>query len=32
MGRRTVTLVELAWTTAPGDPNAGEAINESCAL
>ncbi|RUV42843.1 MULTISPECIES: ATP-binding protein [unclassified Mesorhizobium] len=23
-GRRTVTLVELAWATAPGDPNAGE--------
>jgi len=22
-GRRTVTLVELAWATAPGDPNAG---------
>jgi hypothetical protein len=24
-GRRTVTLVELAWATSPGDPNAGEA-------
>ncbi|TIM86910.1 MAG: ATP-binding protein, partial [Mesorhizobium sp.] len=24
VGRRTVTLVELAWATAPGDPNAGE--------
>ncbi|TGS88114.1 ATP-binding protein [Mesorhizobium sp. M3A.F.Ca.ET.174.01.1.1] len=24
-GRRTVTLVELAWATAPGDPNAAEA-------
>jgi hypothetical protein len=24
-GRRTVKLVELAWATAPGDPNAGEA-------
>jgi len=24
-GRRTVTLVELAWATAPGDPNAEEA-------
>lgn len=23
-GRRTVTLVELAWATAPGDPNADE--------
>jgi hypothetical protein len=23
-GRRIVTLVELAWATAPGDPNAGE--------
>jgi hypothetical protein len=25
-GRRTVTLVELAWATAPGDPNAAEDI------
>ena len=25
-GRRTVTLVELAWATAPGDPNAEEAL------
>ncbi|TPQ34174.1 ATP-binding protein [Bradyrhizobium guangdongense] len=25
-GRRTVTLVELAWATAPGDPNAEEAV------
>ena len=24
VGRRTVTLVELAWATAPGDPNAEE--------
>ena len=24
-GRRTVTLVELAWATAPGDPNAEDA-------
>jgi uncharacterized protein len=24
VGRRIVTLVELAWATAPGDPNAGE--------
>ncbi|OHV86776.1 ATP-binding protein [Mesorhizobium sp. ORS 3428] len=24
VGRRTVTLVELAWATAPGDPNAAE--------
>jgi hypothetical protein len=23
-GRRFVTLVELAWATAPGDPNANE--------
>ena len=23
-GRRIVTLVELAWATAPGDPNAEE--------
>ena len=27
-GRRIVTLVELAWATAPGDPNAGEAPAE----
>ena len=27
-GRRTVTLVELAWATAPGDPNAEEAPAE----
>ncbi len=25
-GRRFVTLVELAWATAPGDPNAGEML------
>ncbi|GLR66886.1 ATP-binding protein [Acidocella aquatica] len=25
-GRRIVTLVELAWATAPGDPHAGEAL------
>jgi hypothetical protein len=25
VGRRTVTLVELAWATAPGDPGAAEA-------
>jgi hypothetical protein len=25
-GRRIVTLVELAWATAPGDPNAGEEL------
>jgi uncharacterized protein len=24
LGRRIVTLVELAWATAPGDPNAEE--------
>ncbi|HTJ62771.1 MAG TPA: ATP-binding protein [Alphaproteobacteria bacterium] len=28
VGRRTVTLVELAWATAPGDPNAHEAAPE----
>jgi hypothetical protein len=27
-GRRIVTLVELAWATAPGDPNAEEAAAE----
>ena len=32
MGRRIVTLVEPAWTTAPGDPNAGEMAGESCGL
>jgi hypothetical protein len=31
-GRRTVTLVELAWATAPGDPNAGEVEQGSFAL
>jgi hypothetical protein len=25
-GRRIVTLVELAWATAPGDPNAEDAL------
>jgi uncharacterized protein len=30
MGRRIVTLVEPAWTTAPGDPNAGELVGEGC--
>jgi uncharacterized protein len=29
MGRRIVTLVEPAWSTAPGNPNADEAIGES---
>jgi len=30
-GRRTVTLVELAWATAPGDPNAEDLpAEESC--
>ena len=29
-GRRTVTLVELAWATAPGDPNAEEAAEQGC--
>jgi hypothetical protein len=28
MGRRIVTLIEPAWTTAPGDPNADEVIKE----
>ena len=32
MGRRIVTLVEPPWTTAPGDPNADQAANESCEL
>jgi len=31
VGRRTVTLVELAWATSPGDPNAGEAEQGSSA-
>ena len=30
-GRRIVTLVELAWATAPGDPNAEEAPAEQAA-
>jgi hypothetical protein len=30
-GRRIVTLVELAWATAPGDPDAGEAPAEQAA-
>lgn len=29
-GRRIVTLVELAWATAPGDPDADEAPVEEC--
>jgi len=29
-GRRIVTLVELAWATAPGDPDAEEAPAEGC--
>jgi hypothetical protein len=29
-GRRIVTLVELAWATAPGDPNAEDAPAEDC--
>ena len=32
MGRRIVTLVEPAWTTAPGDPNADEIAGEACEL
>ncbi|ESY70159.1 ATP-binding protein [Mesorhizobium sp. M0051] len=32
VGRRTVTLVELAWATAPGDPNAEEVEQGSLAL
>ncbi|TIR11957.1 MAG: ATP-binding protein, partial [Mesorhizobium sp.] len=31
-GRRTVTLVELAWATAPGDPNAEKAEQGSLAI
>ncbi|QKC82850.1 ATP-binding protein [Mesorhizobium sp. NZP2077] len=31
-GKRTVTLVELAWATAPGDPNAEEVEQGSLAL
>ncbi|MGX8012017.1 helicase HerA domain-containing protein [Mesorhizobium sp. ORM8.1] len=30
-GRRTVTMVELAWATSPGDPNAAEAEQGSSA-
>jgi hypothetical protein len=30
MGRRIVTLVEPAWTTAPGDPNTDETTQEPC--
>jgi hypothetical protein len=30
MGRRIATLVEPAWTTAPGDPNADELVSEGC--
>ncbi|MGJ4948324.1 helicase HerA domain-containing protein [Bradyrhizobium sp. HKCCYLS20291] len=29
-GRRIVTLVELAWATAPGDPNADDAAEQGC--
>lgn len=32
IGRRSVTLVELAWATTPSDPNADEMEGESCAL
>lgn len=32
-GRRTVTLVELAWATAPGDPNAEDLpVEDSCSV
>jgi hypothetical protein len=31
-GRRIVTLVELAWATAPGDPNAEDAPAEDCGV
>jgi hypothetical protein len=31
LGRRVVTLIEPAWTTAPGDPNADEVMQESYA-
>ena len=30
VGRRIVTLVELAWATAPGDPKADEPLPEIC--
>jgi hypothetical protein len=30
MGRRTVTLVEPAWTTTPGEPDSDETLDESC--
>jgi uncharacterized protein len=30
MGRRTVTLVEPAWATTPGDPDSDETLVESC--
>lgn len=32
MGRRIVTLVEPAWTTAPSDPGADEIIGEGCSV
>jgi hypothetical protein len=28
LGRRVVTLIEPAWTTSPGNPNADEVIQE----
>jgi len=31
-GRRIVTLVELAWATAPGDPNAEDQQMEQAAV
>jgi hypothetical protein len=30
MGRRIATLIEPAWTTAPGDPGADELVSEGC--
>jgi hypothetical protein len=31
LGRRVVSLIEPAWTTAPGDPNTDEVMQEPCA-
>lgn len=31
-GRRVVTLVELTWATAPGDPNVAESLPEGAAI
>jgi hypothetical protein len=32
MGRRTATLVEPAWATAPGDPNVDGLVGENCEI